>query len=339
MKFPHFLQSAIALVMSIWLTCPSAASAQSDDTPIADQSAAGIKKADAAIIEKVKNLNAEKKLISRDDVKIQLANPRPMAIDLKPTQTQVMSEENVAAAARAANFRVGYCYLCPHCDNWHLSLAGGYPIGKDTVATCDHVIDTGTAMREGYLIVADHDGQIYPVTAIVARSVAMDAAIIRCEGATFSPVALNKEVKQGSAAYCYSAPMGQHGYFSDGIINRFFWNQKYTGGEINNLHTCRHLRVNFSTDWAPGSSGSAVMDRCGNVIGHVSQIASLSKGTAPAYVTIHTGIPAHSVMMLAHACEHPEEISQLCTMEAKENPVKKPETQKPETKKKAAAQK
>ena len=34
-----------------------------------------------------------------------------------------------------------------------------------------------------------------------------------------------------------------------------------------------HLRVNVSTDWAPGSSGSAVLDQCGNVIGHVSTIS------------------------------------------------------------------
>lgn len=324
---PHsFVFSAVAICASLWLACPTRVSAQSDDTPIADQSIAGIKKADAAIIEKAKKLIEAKKLLSRDEVKKQMANPQPMAIELKPVQTKPMILEDVSAAARAANFRVGYCYLCPRCDNWHLNLAGGYPISSEAVATCDHVIDSGIEMREGYLIVADHDGQVFPVTSIVARSVAMDAAIIRCEGAKFSPLALNGEARQGAAAFCYSTPMGQQGYFSDGIINRFFWNQKYTGGDKKDLNTSRHLRVNFSTDWAPGSSGSAVVDQCGNVIGHVSQISSLGKErTAPAFVTIHTGIPAHSVRMLAQACQNPEEITRLCTMEAKENPVKKPD--------------
>jgi hypothetical protein len=31
-----------------------------------------------------------------------------------------------------------------------------------------------------------------------------------------------------------------------------------------------------ATDWAPGSSGSAVLDECGNAIGHVSTIATFS---------------------------------------------------------------
>jgi hypothetical protein len=33
-------------------------------------------------------------------------------------------------------------------------------------------------------------------------------------------------------------------------------------------------RMDVSTDWAPGSSGAAVLDQCGNAIGHVSEISS-----------------------------------------------------------------
>ena len=298
--------------------------AQGVDTPIADQSVAGIKKADAAMIEKAKKLIDEKKLLSRADVKTQLSQPKPQAFELKSVQSQPMALEDVSATARKANLRVGYCYLCSRCDNWHLSLAGGYPIAKDVVATCDHVVDTQTDMREGYLIVADHEGNIQPVTSVLARSIAMDVALLQCAGATFVPLALNAGARQGSAAYCYSTPMGQQGYFSDGIINRFFWNQQYTGGEKENLDVARHLRVNFSTDWAPGSSGSAVVDQSGNVLGHVSQISSLTKDrSSAAFVTLHTGIPAHGVLLLAQACRKPDEIKRLCKLEAKENSGKK----------------
>jgi hypothetical protein len=319
-----FFISALAIGSTWWLACSSMLNAQSDDTPIADQSTAGIKKADTAIIAKTKELIEDKKLLSREEVKKQLLHPQPRAIELKPIETKPLPWEDVSAVSRSANLRVGYCYLCPRCDNWHLNLAGGYPISANAVATCDHVVDSTVDMREGYLIVADHNGNVFPVTSIVARSIAMDAAILHCESAKFSPLALHGEARQGAAAFCYSTPMGQHGYFSDGIVNRFFWNQKYAGGDKKSLDVCRHLRVNFSTDWAPGSSGSAVVDQCGNAIGHVSQISSLGKErTAPAFVTIHTGIPAHSVRLLAQACERPEEIARLCTLEATENPTKK----------------
>lgn len=81
------------------------------------------------------------------------------------------------------------------------------------------------------------------------------------------------------------------------------------------------LRLNVSTDWAPGSSGSAVLDRCGNVIGHVSTISPLGEGprSAPVppgkadgknaakadrfggatLITLHEAAPARSVLSLA----------------------------------------
>jgi hypothetical protein len=311
--------AAVIAVSSISITLRG----QSADTPIADQSPAGIKKADAAIIETAKKLIEKKKLLSYHEVKKQLLQPKPQPFELKAVQTKPMALEDISSTARKANFRVGYCYLCKRCDNWHLNLAGGYPIAKDVVATCDHVVDTKAEIREGYLIVVDQDGNLYPVTSVLARSVAMDAALIQCEGAEFTPLALNAGARQGAAAFCYSTPMSQQDYFSDGIINRFFWNQKYQGGEKDHLETARHLRVNFSTDWAPGSSGSAVLDQCGNVLGHVSQISALSKDrNTSAFVTLHTGIPAHGVLMLAQACQNPEDIAQLCALEAKENAPK-----------------
>ncbi|MFM2171930.1 MAG: hypothetical protein RI957_2159 [Verrucomicrobiota bacterium] len=318
--------SPIALLGAMAVAVSSLHS-QSADTPIADQSIAGIKKADAAIIEKAKKLIAEKKLLSRTEVKKQLQQPQPKPVELIAVQTKSMALEDVSATARKANFRVGFCYLCPRCDHWHLNMAGGYPIAKDVVATCDHVVDSQVEMREGYLIVADHEGHVHPVTSVLARSIAMDAAILHCAGAEFAPLALNGSARQGAAAFCYSTPMSQQGYFSDGIINRFFWNQKYEGGDKEKLDVARHLRVNFSTDWAPGSSGSAVLDQCGNVLGHVSQISSLSKDrSSSAYVTLHTGVPAHGVKLLAEACRNPQEISRLCSLEVKENPVKKNDT-------------
>lgn len=291
--------------------------AQGEGTLIVDQTPDGIKKADAALIAKIRPLIDAKKLLSRDDVKKRLLEPEPQAIALLPVKEEPLSREEIAAMARSANLRVGYCYLCENCDDWHINFAGGYPIAPDIVATCDHVIDSTQKMREGYLIVTDQDGNAYPVTSVIARSAAMDAALIRVEGANFKPLALNGEIGQGASAYCYSSPLGQLGYFSEGIVNRFVWDQKYKGGDRNTLDVARHLRVNFSTDWAPGSSGSAVIDQAGNAIGHVSQIANLSGGeNKQPMITLHTGIPARAVWMLAQA--NAEEIKRLTALETGE---------------------
>jgi hypothetical protein len=81
------------------------------------------------------------------------------------------------------------------------------------------------------------------------------------------------------------------------------------------------LRVNVSTAWAPGSSGSPVFDRAGNVIGHVSQIATLGGGPSaasptadgdkkksetkvkPSLITLHEAIPARPMQRLAEVCK------------------------------------
>lgn len=302
----------------LFLSVVQFSQAQSADTPIINQTPEIVKKADAVIIEKVKQLNKDKKLLSFEEVKKQLLNPVPQAIELLPAREKPMSTEDVAALARKTNLRVGYCYLCNKCDHWHLNLAGGYSIAADVVTSCDHVVNTSQAMREGYLIVADHDGNVYPVTSVLARSVAMDAVILRVAGAAFTPLPLNGNVRQGAAAYCYSSPMGELGYFSDGIVNRFLWSRAYSGGDKNSLDAVRHMRVNFSTDWAPGSSGSAVLDQAGNAIGHVSEISGLSRNNMGTMITLHIGIPAQGVRTLAEALKNPEEITSLATLEAKE---------------------
>ena len=293
--------------------------AQGDGTPIVDQTPEGINKANAALIAKIRPLIDAKKPLSRDAVKKHLLEPKPQAIALLPVKQEPLSREDVAAVARTSNLRVGYCYLCAKCDNWHLNLAGGYPVAPDVVATCDHVIDSSTKMREGYLIVADQEGNAYAVTSVIARSATMDAALIRVDGANFKPLALNGTVRQGASAFCHSSPLGQLGYFSEGIVNRFLWDSTYKGGDKGALDVARHLRVNFSTDWAPGSSGSAVLDQAGNVIGHVSQIAGLSRGrNGQSMITLHTGIPAHSVHLLAESASDPEKLKRLAELESKE---------------------
>ena len=234
----------------------------------------------ASILKAAKLLREGGKLaLDIETAKQQLASPVPGPLVLPEPNTMPLSGRDIAAHAREGYLQFGWYYLCPHCDNWHVTLAGAYAIAEDAVATCHHCVAPKDDMREGYLIAVDHDGEVLPVVAVLAKSATMDAAIVRVAG-KLKPLPLNDNIAPGDAAFCYSEPLGQQGYFSDGIVNRFYWRGQ--PGKPGATDEWKTLRVNVSTDWAPGSSGAAVLDHCGNVIGHVSTISPLSEGPKPA---------------------------------------------------------
>lgn len=167
-------------------------------------------------------------------------------------------------------------------------------------------------MRDGFFVAIDHAGNLACGVAILARNQTMDAAIIKVSGTKFTPAPLNSNVKQGSLSYCFSYPLKQQGYFSTGIINRFYWHNRYQDQDKKSIDGISYLRMNYSNDWAPGSSGSPLFDDSGNITGHVSTISSLGsgKGSSP-MITLHEGIPARAVQTLVAALDKSEEITRV----------------------------
>ena len=230
-----------------------------------------------ALIDQAEHLRAEGQAFRSDLVASQLSMPVPGLVQLANVLTKPMRPREVAARARAGGVHVGWYYLCPDCNRWHTKLLGGYAIARDAVATAYHCVDPDNAsMREGYLIAVDSDGIVRPVTAVLAKNKGMDAVILRVGGGDLTPLALNDNVAPGDSAYCLSDPLGQTGYFSQGIVNRFFWLHTRSGAS-GSKEELTFLRMNVSTDWAPGSSGAAVLDDCGNVIGHVATISPMAE--------------------------------------------------------------
>lgn len=302
---------------------PGLLCAQSPDTPIFGQNAPSIEQENKEIIEKALRVLEEVKGLPKDQIDLQLLEPAPTPFKLLPPRTAPMSSEDIAEHARAINLRVGYLYKCLKCDHWHVNLAGGYAIAEDVIVTCDHVLASKTKMREGYLIAVDQDGNVACATAVLARSAVLDAAVVKVAGAKFIPVPLNSEVRQGAASYSFSRPLQQGGYFTSGIVNRFFWDSAYTGGDPNSLDGQLHLRVNFSNEWAPGSSGSPLFDQAGNAIAHVSMIAGLGSGkNTPAVMMMRIAIPAKPIQRLISSLDQPGEIKRIANMSAAD--AKKP---------------
>ncbi len=271
MKTPVRLAIAIAAALSVLLS--PGLQAQSEGVPI-ESTQSFIPKAVLAAAEK---LREDGSLLDIEKITECLASPTPGPVELPKPRGKKLRGREIAARARESTVEVGWLYLCKRCEHWHIKLSGGYAIAKDAVATCHHCVEPSRSdMREGYFIAVDSGNRVRAVTGVIAKSRTMDAAILRVSGPPLAPLPLNDNVSPGDPAYCLSDPLGQSGYFSEGIVNRFY---RHAGGNTatNGVDEFKALRLNVSTDWAPGSSGAAVLDESANVIGHVSTIMPLSE--------------------------------------------------------------
>ncbi len=228
------------------------------------------------LVEKANKLMEADALLSLKEVGKQLER-ESCKIELPEPSTKELTDREIWRRSKSAHVRVGWHYKCKKCDKWHQNLAGGYFINDEgAVATCYHVIDKDEkSYREGYLIAANNKGDLFPVEEVLAADKTTDTAIIRVKtDGQITALPLNSNTYPGDSAWCYSDPLGRSSYFSKGMINRFYVYKKKGQEES--------ARMEVSTDWAPGSSGAAVLDVYGNAIGHVSEISSAgSRGKSP----------------------------------------------------------
>lgn len=237
--------------------------------------------------------------LSNVAVTAQMKQPKPGLIKTLTPATTPLSSRDVAKVARDGHLRIGWYFRCTRCDKMHVNVAGAYAVAEDVVATANHVIEPPSNLKEGQLIVVNEQDEFIGTTAVLAANEAMDAALVRVSGGGLKPLPVRADVALGDRAYCFSDPLKHRGYFSDGIVNRFY--------SLNDSKDPAQQRVNVSTDWAQGSSGSAVLDDCGNVIGHVARIQTFNNPpnkniTPPAApgttLVLHEAIPASALMHL-----------------------------------------
>jgi hypothetical protein len=304
---------ASCFVLLAVVTCFSAdANAQAPNVPIYKQ---GRKESeqDDKISEAAKEFYESGKAAKLGQIKEQLKRTS-CELALPPVNTNRLSARELCANGRQSHMRVGWCYLCGKCDQWHVNLAGGYALtGDGAVATCYHVAQPGGDIKEGCMVAADEDGKVFPITEVLAANRYSDACIVRLGGKDFKPLALNTNVYPGDAAYCFSDPLDHRGYFSSGIVNRFYQfpgRRRFSAPESTAFAP---TRLNATTDWAPGSSGSAVLDEFGNAIGHVSTISALEdeEVTDPdlkripgaTMIIFHEAVSAKDVLLLIRPCK------------------------------------
>lgn len=258
------------------------------------------------LITKVLAMASSGKMPAGDAILKQVKEPKPGALALAPVATKVLDGSEIARRATAAYVRVGWVHQCTRCNRWHTKLAGGFAISKDAVATAEHVLAPPETMKAGTgrAIVVRGEDEVFAITSVLASDATTDAAIVRVAASDLVPLPLSRETRIGDAAYCLSDPRGVRGYFSAGMVNRLYSRTDGPAGDT------RLRRMNVSTDWAPGSSGAAVLDDRGNAIGHVARIQPISGEAPPAsggdhgakapptVMTLHEAVPAGNVLAL-----------------------------------------
>jgi thiol-disulfide isomerase/thioredoxin len=286
---------------------------------------------DEQILDAAMALKDAGKLVDLAQTKALIEAPETVALTLPAPAKGALSAREVYRKARAAFVTLGWFYLCTECDAWHLSLGAGYAIARDgVVATAAHNLTPDDDMKEAYLLAITADDRVLPMTSILALDEDLDTGIVRIKGFDGEPLALSEDAAPGDRAFCFSDPLDLRGYFTAGTVNRFYW-MDAEDGDTSTLAGMAGMRLNVGTDWAPGSSGAAVLDEAGNAIGHVSAIAPIGDaplpddedgGTADAspvdadriadtiatsapMFQLHDAIPARSVLMLARALAQP----------------------------------
>ncbi|WP_395752011.1 serine protease [Prosthecobacter sp.] len=268
----------------VLLAGAAAAHAQAPGVPVYAEGRGA--RPNAALMEQAKKLQGASELLSMTKATEQ-AQRAQCDLALPAAESKPLTARERWQRARMAHLRVGQFYLCSKCDKWHLDLAGGYAITADgAVATCAHVIAPPPNMKEGWLVVATEEDVLLPVTEVLACNIGTDSAILRVKSEQpLTALPLSLDVSPGDSVWCFSDPAGKRGYFSEGIVSRFvkrsFMRKKEADKLPEGATVAKPVWLETTTDWAPGSSGSALIDQFGNGVGHVSEIQTVLEDPLP----------------------------------------------------------
>ncbi|MEO6788600.1 MAG: serine protease [Chthoniobacteraceae bacterium] len=282
-----------------------------DDRLVVDDEAFEQRATDAATVlhEKGKLVSLEKLRGQLKRTHCKLALPEPCKAKLRPPEVYRLIRNSTVAVATF--------YKCSKCKKWHFESASGFVAADGVVSTCEHVVDfEDEDMKDGYLVVADAKGRVFPITEVLASSVDSDTCLLRVPGLDLPPLPLSHTAQVGDPVFCLSHPDGNHWMFTAGMLSRFFINREpATDGDKPppKAKLAPSLYINVTAEYSPGSSGAPVVDECGNVVGQVESITSSiedQKGDDGKNVTTSFGMPLRS-------CVASEEIARLTRAPAK----------------------
>ncbi|HYG75987.1 MAG TPA: serine protease [Planctomycetota bacterium] len=155
-------------------------------------------------------------------------------------------------------------FKCDKCSDWHVAPASGFALSADGVCVTNyHVVD---APARETLVAMTSEGQVYPVKAVLAASKRDDIAILQLDGAKLSPAPLLPNAAVGSKVSVISHPDGRFYMLTAGIISRYF---------VSSRNQSASNMMAITADYARGSSGAAVFNERGEIVGMVASTQSI----------------------------------------------------------------
>ncbi len=217
-------------------------------------------------------LLAEGKLPRLDDLRTS-PPPAECALALPAPRDGRREPEELYGLARASAVLVGVYYQCDECDAWHFDAASGVMLTADgAVGTCWHVLEHDPLRRDPRPVVADYEGHAWPVAKVLAANQTTDVCILATEARERTPMPLRVGARVGERVWCLSNPDHRFGFFSEGLIARWFVDRAPPAE--NDTEVDRATRplppgwpsFEVTLDFAQGSSGAAILDRAGNAV-------------------------------------------------------------------------
>jgi len=231
-----------------------------------------------------------------------------------------LSAPDVCDRVRESTLAVGSYYKCPDCGEWHFNSSSGFVINSEgIVATCCHVITAeDEGVKESYLAAADSSGHVFPVQSVLAADTEADTCFVKIDAPHLKPLGLRSDIRAGERVYCLSHPGGNHFMFTEGMVARLNRRRDELPdekGSTNSVLTRPILFLNVTAEFAPGSSGAAIVDESANVVGQVTSIAELgdpalgdeANGATPS-VPIRFCVAAEEILRLTNAHLKPESL-------------------------------
>ena len=178
---------------------------------------------------------------------------------------------------QAATLIVSRIYYCTDCERFEHGTASGFVISPDGLAVTNyHVIESDRDGAEGKkggdragFVAVTRDGRTLPVVEVLAADEASDVALIRLgvpEGVTLAALPLAGRSRVGEEVHCVSHPAGRFFSYSRGVATRRHSVRRRRG---------RTPRLTVTADYARGSSGAAIVNARGEVVGLVSTTDSV----------------------------------------------------------------
>jgi S1-C subfamily serine protease len=225
---------------------------------------------DDGIVERVESagnaLIKGNKTVKLKTLRTQLQRVHSCSLDLPRAAAEELSPGDIYAR-RARGVLVVGVLAKPRKKNAKFEMAGcsGFALTAEGIfVTNYHVVDNPEGET---LVVMTHQGDVTPVTEVLAADKLSDVAILRAPGATFTPLPLAADAPPaGAQVWVISHP--DHNFFSltSGLVSRHF---------VADTEFGRTPQLAITADFGAGSSGGPVLDRHGAVGGMVCSTTSV----------------------------------------------------------------